>query len=194
MTKHRLYTVLCQCVDNAIESILAQYSRKDICIVIGSCYPKDNLLLEYKDTDYFPKKLEVLLHNRPALKWLMRETDIEIDIDLFNEVFMQIFNDRFNAMPKKRSSMAIPHVIYVAHSRLDCYMLFKTIKWAYGSSNCRNVWKERFSSQRQNLVAVNDLISKYVHAKTRINRSRELKQYALEVKQYLDKVLCLQEM
>ena len=88
MTKHRLYTVLCQCVDTAIESILAQYGRKDICIVIGSCYPKDNLLLEYKDIDYFPKKLEVLLHNRPALKWLMRETDIDIDIDLFNEVFM----------------------------------------------------------------------------------------------------------
>lgn len=123
----------------------------------------------------------------------MRETDIEIDIDLFNEVFIQIFNDRFNAIPNKKSN-TVPHVIYVAHSKLDCYMVFKTIKWAYGNSNCRNIWKEHFSSQRQNLVAVNDLISKYVHAKARINRSRELKQYALEVKQYLDKVLCLQEM
>ena len=87
-TKHKLYSMLCQCIDNTIDKALSQKKKKDICIVIGSCYPKDNLLLEYKDSDYFPKKLEVLLHNRPALKWLMRETDIEIDIDLFNEVFM----------------------------------------------------------------------------------------------------------
>jgi len=71
-------------------------------IVIGSCYPKDNLLLDFKDDKYFPRKLASLIENRPSLKWLLSETDIEIDIDLMNELFIDVFNGYFNRETRKR--------------------------------------------------------------------------------------------
>ena len=194
MSKQKLHSALSQCIDTSIEEIISQYSSKDMCIIIGACYPKDNLLLDFKDASYFPKKLTSIIDRNPSLKWILREQDIDIDIQLFNEVLLSIFNERFNRLGKQQIDTHRPQVVYVTHRKLDCYMVFKTIKWAYGNTNCVNIWKEKLSQRRQNLVAINDLISKYVHAKNRINKSKEFKQYALEVKQYLDKVLCLQEM
>ena len=179
-----------KCIDSSIDKALKSTSSKDdVAIVIGSCYPIDNLLLDFKDSKYFPKKLSSLIDSRPALKWLLAEKDIQLDIDLFNEIAIEVFNKKFTKIEPKRSSISRPRVLYVSHSRLDCYMLFKTLKWAYGSSNCLNVWKETLSSQRQNLVAVNDLISKYIQNKSRMNKSIEFKMYALEVKDYLDEKL-----
>ena len=60
--------------------------------MIGSCYPKDNLLLEFKDDSFFPARLSKMLEDKPSIKWLMRESDIEIDISLFNELLIDIFN------------------------------------------------------------------------------------------------------
>lgn len=42
----------------SIEQVLQDASIKDgILLVIGACYPKDNLLLKFKDDCYFPSKL-----------------------------------------------------------------------------------------------------------------------------------------
>lgn len=190
ISKKRLEDALEKLVDKEIESIIEQYSKDDVFLVIGSCYPKDNLLLKLKDHCYFPGKLSKLIDSRPTLKWLLVEEDIEIDIDLFNELFIKIFNKKFSKKEPKRSSHTKPsRVLFVSHSNLDCYMMFKTIKWAYGSSNCTNVWKDKLSNRKQNLVALNDLVSKYVHNKSRANKSLELKRYAQEVKDFLDKRL-----
>ena len=161
--------------------------KNGIFLVIGSCYPKDNLLLEFKDDNYFPRKLSNLIDSKPSLKWLLKEKDIEIDIDLFNEAFISIFNKYFNRQESKKSSALAPKIVFVSHMYLDCYMLFKIIKWAYGSSNCCNVWKEKLTERRQNLVALNELMSKYIHNKSRMNKSVKFKKYAHEVKDYLDK-------
>lgn len=186
-SKKTLHTILEKCIEDCLNRIVDSCGKNGIFLVIGSCYPKDNLLLDFKDDNYFPRKLSNLIDNRPALKWLLREKDIEIDIDLFNEMFIDIFNKMFNKHEPKRSSMPTCKTVFVSHSRLDCYMLFKTIKWAYGNSNCCNIWKEKLIERKQNLVAVNDLVSKYIHNKSRMNRSIEFKRYALEVKDYLDK-------
>lgn len=190
ISKKRLEDALEKLVDKEIRSIVEQYSKDDVFLVIGSCYPKDNLLLALKDNHYFPSKLSKLIDNKPALKWLLAEKDIEIDIDLFNELFIKIFNKKFGRKePKRSSNIKSSKVVFISHSKLDCYMMFKTIKWAYGSLNCTNVWKDKLSNRRQNLIALNDLVSKYVHNKSRANKSLELKRYAQEVKDFLNKRL-----
>lgn len=190
MSKAKLKDVLKRLIEHKIDDVATELVGTNVLLVIGSCYPKDNMLLSLKDDHYFPKKLSVLIEKKRALKWVMAEPDIDIDIDLFNELCIDIFNDFFNRQESKRSSKAIkPKVVFVTHTNLDCYMMFKTIKWVYGNSNCKNVWKEMFINQRENFIALNDLISKYVRNKNRINRSLEFKRYALEVKEYLNSKL-----
>ena len=109
-------------------------------------------------------------------------------------MFIDIFNKMFNKHEPKRSSMPTCKTVFVSHSRLDCYMLFKTLKWAYGSSNCCNIWKEKLASRKPCLVAVNDLISKYIHNKSMMNKSAKFKHYAHEVKDFIDDKLGLKEM
>ena len=77
-------------------------------------------------------------------------------------------------------------IIFMSHSKIDCYAMFKTIKWAYGNSNCVNVWKASMQDVKPCLVAVNDMVSKYIANKTAMNRSPDFKKIALEVKSYLD--------
>lgn len=192
VSKQHLHADIKTCIHNSIHEIAKDFaSPNDVLLVIGSCYPKDNLLLDFKDASYFPKKLSNLISSKPALKWLIAEKDIKMDIDLLNELFIDIFNEKFNAPEPKRSVSSYPKVIYVSHSKLDCYMIFKAIKWAYGNSNCSNIWKEHFKDARQNLIAINDLVSKYTHNKSCLNKSKEFKTYALEVKSYLDEKLSL---
>lgn len=180
----KLQSEIEKCLDTCIDEIMSSSCGKnDIFLIIGSCYPKDNLLLSFKDDKYFPVKLAKTIEERPALKWILSENDIEIDIDMFNAIFMDIFNRRFI---RKTDNKHICKTIYVSHSRLDCYMMFKTIKWAYGNSNCINVWKSKLEARRQNIVAINDLIAKYIHNKNRMNKSNEFKKYAHEIKDFLD--------
>lgn len=178
-----------ECTDSIVESIQA-FSQNDILVVIGSCYPKDNLLLEFKDDSFFPARLSKMLEDKSSIKWLMRESDIEIDISLFNELLIDIFNQRFNQRFNKSYKCSLQYkTLYVAHKRLDCYMMFKTLKWIFGNSNCINVWKECLSSDRQNLVALNDCISRYIHNKSQMNRSKDFKKCALEVRSFMQNKL-----
>ena len=47
--------------------------------------------------------------------------------------------------------------------------MFKTIKAIYGKSNCINVWKDRMQQIDSPIVAVNDLIDKYIRNKAMLN-------------------------
>lgn len=154
------------------------------------------MLLKYKDMSSFPDKLDEMLSNKPNIKWVMRENDIEIDIDCINEVCIDIFNDMFtdDKCISKLFGKDYANVIVASHKNLDCYMMFKTIKWAYGSSNCKNLWKEQMTNNRQdNLIALNDEIAKNIRCKSKLNHDATFKQYAYEVKDYLDMKLKLME-
>lgn len=176
-----------QCLrDTMLEFIKPSTVSYDKFIVIGSCWPKDNLLLKLRDSSYFPVKLDKMIKDKPGIKYLLKEKDICIDTELINSIFIDTFNKMFNSdYALKLLGEDFSNVIAVSHSYLDCYAVFKVIKWAYGHSNCINVWKEHMQEQTQHLVAINELISKYVPKKTCMNKSKELKAYAKEVKDYL---------
>lgn len=178
-------------VDVLREVVKADDSR-DKFILIGPCYPKDSLLLEFKGDSYVPKKFETVIKSHPSLKWLLREDDIEVDINEVNDAVCSVFNEMFNShktveklLGKERASK----LVVLAHSRLDCYMLFKTVKWAYGSSNCKNVWKEDLAGSREVLVSLNDELAKHIRNKSLLNISGKFKACAREVKGYLDEKL-----
>ena len=78
------------------------------------------------------------------------------------------------------------NMIVISHSHLDCYMMFKTIKWAYGRSNCINIWKEKIEKPQEILLSLNDELAKYIKNKCLLNISGKFKKYAREVKDYLD--------
>ena len=69
-------------------------------VLIGSCYPKDSILLDFKEDSYIPKKIELSIKDKPQLKWLLKEKGISIDIDSINETLISIFNDMFNDQKK----------------------------------------------------------------------------------------------
>ena len=69
-------------------------------LIIGACYPKQNLLLKYSNGSYFPEKLKKLLSSELSLKYLVREKDVKIDLLKFNEIFVEIFVDFFKDQQK----------------------------------------------------------------------------------------------
>lgn len=159
-------------------------------ILIGGCYPKNNILLKYHNKkDYFPAKLETIIDKKPSIKWVLSEKDIDIDIELFNELFNEIFVELVNE--KIQTKLNLKNVVCISHKHLDCYMLFKILKWIYGKSICSNVYETSGLSKinKLPLVAINDLLSRYIHNKQAVNKSKEFKQYALEVKQQLTALL-----
>ena len=143
------------------------------------------MLLKFRGNSYFPEKLSLLIDKSPTTKYLMKERDIHVDMHMLNAVFTSAFNKMFKDGACKVIGDEFSNVITLSHSHLDCYALFKISKWAYGNKNCINVWKEKMAGQMQHLIAVNELIAKYVTRKTDMNKSKELKMYAQEVRDYL---------
>ncbi len=157
-------------------------------LVIGACMPKDNILLKCKNGQYFPAKLQKLIDSPWQIKWLLKEKDIKIDIVKFNDACIQLFNKCFcsNAMVMKLLGKEWSNVHFIQHCQLDCYSMFKTVKALYGRSNCINVWKDKMQSVKQPLVAVNDLIDRYIHNKADLNKLPQFKIAVQEVKQFID--------
>ena len=81
-------------IENAFDSILefGYIEKDDIIVVIDECYPSKNILLKFKDSRYFPKKLDEFIENSPNIKWRLAETDIKIDIELLNSLSIDFFN------------------------------------------------------------------------------------------------------
>ena len=155
-------------------------------IVIGSCYPSKNLILDYRLTnEYFPSKLAKFLEKHPTTRWIIRESGIDLDIDLINEILWEVFIDFLSKKIKLGSEYK--NVLFVVHDRLDCYTIFKLLKWMYGKSSCVNLYeKKNMNEMNLPLVSINELLSKYIHNKTKMNSSRELKTFSAEIKQYVD--------
>lgn len=147
--------------------------------IIGSCLPKDNVMLKLKDTAYFPTKLDKLLKSDYQIKYLLKEKDIKLDIVQLNTILIDIFNQLFKKQKKEENT------IYLMHKRLDCYSMFKIVKSIFGKQNCINLQKEMFVGQKKPLVAINDLIDKYIHNKVALSNMQEFKTAYEEVKQHL---------
>ena len=177
-----------------IKEIAKPYSviQPNYWIVIGACMPKDNLLLSCSGSKNLPNKLVKAINAPFQLKWLLKEHDIKIDLMKFNEAGIQLFNTLFQSQKNVQRLLGKgwTNVFFVQHKNLDCYAMFKTIKALYGRSSCTNVWKDKLQGVKLPLVAVNDLIDRYVTDKAELNQKHEFKVAVKEVKQYVDQ--CLQ--
>jgi hypothetical protein len=151
--------------------------------IIGACLPKDNILFKYRNNKNFPKKLEKIALAEYQIKYILKEHDIKLDMILFNQIAINIFDELFSNEKKLLRFLGTEYknVIFIKHKNLDCYSLFKAIKWIYGKSNCKNLYIEKYKDQHSPLVAINDLIDKYVHNKIIVNKSTEFKQYLTEL-------------
>lgn len=176
-----------------IKSIFKPYDITNVeyNFIIGSCMPYDNILLDFKaNGEYFPAKLDKLLQSNIQLKYLLKEHDIKIDIILFNEIFNSIFNKLFSShsFHMKQFGKTFSNLIFIQHARLDCYSMFKTLKFLYGKNACTNVWKDCLQAKYSNIVpmiSINELICKYMHNKHELNRSIQFKTIVKEVDCYL---------
>lgn len=155
-------------------------------LIIGACMPKDNLLLQYKD-ERFPKKLEAVIEKNAQLKYILKEHDIKIDIGKFNHAAICLFEKLFKSRREVEwlFGKQYKNIIFVCHSQLDCYSMFKVIKHIYGCSNCWNIHREKLYDMKSPLVAINDLIDRSIHSKLELNKSQEFKLIVKEVQQFL---------
>ena len=176
-----------------IKTEILKYARpfdlfnSEYLFIIGGCDPAENMLLEFKD-GYFPRKLTRIIDSGKCPKYVLKEKDIKIDIEFFNSLVDDLFINLFSNEDSfsKLLGRGYSNVFAVKHRQLDCYSMFKVIKYIYGRNSCVNVWKDEFKDKRQCITAVNDLIDKYVNNKTAMNKSRKFKNIVEEVRQYCD--------
>lgn len=169
-----------------IDSISKPWSSLEpSCLVlVGSCFPRDNIILKFRDEqEYFPVKLNTVLSEKPSLKWILRERGIKLDIQEINSILVALFDELLEKSTKHAGRFK--NIMVVTHKHLDCYAIFKILKWMYGKSSSVNLYEEiGLASKNLPLVALNDIASRYIHNKATMNKSTEFKQYAEELKQY----------
>lgn len=186
--KTKLLSMFKRLIFLELQQLITKYDRlhPNYYFIIGSCLPKNNLLLNFKDDKYFPKKLSKLLSSEYNIKYLLKEKDIDINILQFNDMCIELANQLFcKDVIVKTLGAEYKNVMFIQHSRLDCYTLFKVLKYIYGKSNCTNIFKDKkLNNKKQVIIAINDLIDKYVN-KAEMNKSEELKTIVKEIEQYI---------
>lgn len=152
--------------------------------IIGSCFPRDNILLSHASKSrYFPEKLKKLIRRPDNIKYILKERDIKIDIELFNCVLEDIFNQFF------KNSKKSGNVHFIRHNKLDCYAIYRIIKDGYGASNVVNLHKKHMSVVKSAIYSVNEMIDLYVRGKKEVIRSSELEFIRSEVIQFVNKTM-----
>lgn len=188
--KKKLHDTLMSYIIDEIKKHTTPYDVLDLkrYVIIGSCFPKDNILLRYKDNTYFPKKLDKLLSSEYQIKYLIKETDIKLNIVEINSIIIDIFNELFDNKKHNFLRNKYKNVIFIQHRQLDCYVMFKIIKSLYGKNNCYNIFKHSISENLKRLsplIAVNELIDKYIHNKLMLRTDTEYLDIVSEIDQYL---------
>lgn len=158
-------------------------ANPDYYVIIGACQPKNNFLLKFKD-GYFPAKLEKMINSDYSIKYLLKEKDIIIDTLKFNEACINVFNKFFNDQIYSKK-YNYQNVIFIKHNQLDCYSMFKVLKCIFGKTNCINIFVERYNKVNSPIIAVNDLIDKYINQKLKANKDPQFKRIFIDVKQFI---------
>lgn len=182
-----------QYISEEIKYLITPYSNDNpnYYFIIGSCSPKNNLLMKYRDKGYFPLKLYNMIKMKYDIKYFIKEKDISINIIKFNEVLIEIFNDLFKSRKNidKYIGKEYQNLFFIQHRNLDCYCMYRIVKYLYGKSNCINLHKEKLSEVGQVIVALNDLICKYVHSKRELIKSDDFKSIRDEISGYIKKCI-----
>lgn len=140
-------------------------------------------MLKLKNKSYFPTKLDKLVNSDLQIKYLIKEKDIRIDFAKFNKICLEVFEQFFTNKLKLKN---LDNLLFLQHKNLDCYSLFKAIKYSYGKNACINLHKEMYSNIKPSIIAINDLICQYSH-KNELQKLKEFKHATNEVKQFIDR-------
>lgn len=140
-------------------------------------------MLKLKNKSYFPAKLDKLVNSDLQIKYIIKEKDIRIDFAKFNKICLEVFEQFFTNKLRLKN---LDNLLFLQHKNLDCYSLFKAIKYSYGKSACINLHKEMYSNVKPPIIAINDLICQYSH-KNELQKLKEFKQATNEVKQFIDR-------
>ena len=162
----------------------------DYSFIIGSCIPKDNILLDIQ-TGYFPEKLKKIINSNYNIKYFLKEKDIKIDLVFFNtmleDMFLEFFKDQWKI--PWRVGDEYTNLFFIQHARLDCLTMYKTIKHLYGRSNTENLHKTMFKDAKTVVYSINEQIDKYIHDKSILNSMGEFHRIMKEVNQYVDECM-----
>lgn len=190
--KARLKKIFKQYIIDELKTLIVPYSilSPNYFLILGACTPKNNILLKNQSqSKYFPEKLTKLINSDFELKYILKEKDIKLDLIYFNSIFSDIFNDFFSANEKKIIKLfgeKHNNIIFIQHKQLDCYSLFKIIKFIFGKNNCNNIFIQKYLTLKSPIVAINDLIDKYIINKIQISKSAEFKTIIAEVQQFVN--------
>lgn len=186
MTRSKLLKSIKNYVVDEIRKYTSEYSvlNPNHYFLIGSCFPKDNILLSHaSESKYFPEKLKKLINRPDNLKYILREKDIKIDIEMFNHVLEDIFVDFFRCNGKMKN------IHFIKHNRIDCYTLYRIIKNEYGASNVVNLHKKFMKGKKSAIYSINEMIDVYIHNKKEIVKTNELRFIRSEVLQFVNESL-----
>ena len=164
--------------------------NSDYYFIIGSCIPKNNILLDIQ-SGYFPEKLKKIINSDYSIKYFLKEKDIKIDLVFFNTMLEDLFLEFFKNQWKITWYVGdeYTNLFFIKHARLDCLTLYKTIKCIYGKSNIENLHKTMFKDSKQVIFSINEKIDKYVHNAYELNKIKEFQRIVNEVKQYIEECL-----
>lgn len=192
ISKNKLRIYFRKLIIEELERFTTQFSvtNPNYYFIIGSCYPKNNILLDYNTDNSIPAKIREKLKDLDN-KYILKERDIRLDMDIFNSIFEDIFNELFNhnKLEKHIGKKKAKNIFFIKHASLDCYMFFKSVKMIYGNVNVVNIFKEKSDDMKCNLYSFNELIDKYIHKKREILASHDMKYIINEIKQYMDRLM-----
>ena len=153
-------------------------SKPEYLIVIGSCFPRSNILLKHLPSGvYIPERLKRYMEEHPDVKYFHRERDLKFDDESMNCIFEETFNRLLENPPRR-------NVVFIRHRNLDCYLMFKALKRIYGSANVVNLHDERKDDMRDSLVSINGWILKYARKRNMINGD-DMRLTVDEIRQHL---------
>lgn len=167
IAKNKLIKIFRKYIVDEIKRYITEYSISDLnyYIIIGSCFPKDNILLKYKQDNYIPEKIFNIIEKYPNIRYFLKETDIHVDLMLFNDVFENVFEylrERKNIL--KEFGKNTTNLYMMWNDRLDCKMMYETIRHIFGKVNVVNLHKKNKITDSV-INSLNENIDKYVHGK-----------------------------
>ena len=144
--------------------------------VLGSCIPRENALLRcVRGNSYFPEVLRKILSSGKDIRYYPVERDIKIDLDLFNSVLEDVFIDLFDRKrAKKFLGTRFRNVFFLRHPVLDCYMVFKVLRFSYGRNSVENVVKTEGMKVDVGLRSLNERIDENVSGKIPFLKSESM--------------------
>jgi len=169
-------------IKDELKKYVGKYSdsNPEFFIVIGSCVPGENFILDKIGDGESQKHMKTLVEIIPDIRYFLKEQDISLDLRLFNSIFEEIFLDYMSG----RKTLG-KHVIFLRHRNLDCYFTYKILKKRYGSMLV-NAHKKFNIGDDKCIISINEKIDNLCRKKTEILNGDDISSMREEVYRFID--------